>query len=602
MRVHARKAGVAGGTLEETPLATVARVKRFLPFLSSRPARASALGRDALAALATTFLAIPQGVAYAMIAGLPPVMGLYASVVPTIIGSLFRSSRHVVSGPTNAVSLLVGGAVGALAQDLGAAPAEVALSMAMMVGLMQLGAGLLRLGTVVDYISSSVVLGYITGAGVLIGIGQLPNLTGTTGAHGDVVTQVAGWLAGLHGVNPTAVAVAVSTASLVVALRRLGQRVPGELIALVVATAACVGLGLSDRLAVVGDLSPVPASLPPLTAPAILEPRLLMVALAATVLSLVESSSLARSIADRTGDRLDLSVEFAGQGLSNIAAAFTGGYPVSGSLARSALNHSAGAQTRWSGVLCGVFVAAGLLLGGPLIERVPIAALAGLLLVVAHRLVNVSRIRQTFRAGRADALAFLGTLAGTWALRLDHAIYLGVSISIVLFLRRARLLVVRELRVDTSGRLREVATEGASPATCVRVVHVEGPLFFGAAGELRDALGAMAGDGVGALVVRLKRAQGMDLTTATALAAIAEGLAEQGRHLVLVGMRPDAMGVLERSGAAARIGRANLFPTQDGWFEALDAGLARALALAEAPEDSPLRAYLAMRAGRAQQG
>ena len=112
----------------------------------------------------------------------------------------------------------------------------------------------------------------------------------------------------------------------------------------------------------------------------------------------------------------------------------------------------------------------------------------------------------------------------------------------------------------------------------------------------------MAGDGVGALVVRLKRAQGMDLTTATALAAIAEGLAEQGRHLVLVGMRPDAMGVLERSGAAARIGRANLFPTQDGWFEALDAGLTRALALAEAPEDSPLRAYLAMRAGRAQQG
>lgn len=571
---------------------------RFLPFLDLRRLRPADLGRDALAALATTFLAIPQGVAYAMIAGLPPVMGLYASVVPTIVGSLFRSSRHVVSGPTNAVSLLVGGAVGALAQDLGAAPAEVAISMALMVGLMQLGAGLLRLGSVVDYISTSVVLGYITGAGVLIGVGQLHNLTGTAGARGDVLTRVTAWLAGLDALNPTALGMAVATALLVLALRPLGEKVPGELLALVAATAASLALGLGDRLAVVGDLAPVPASLPPLTMPTLVDPGLALVALAATVLSLVESSSLARSIADKTGDRLDISVEFAGQGLSNIAAAFTGGYPVSGSLSRSALNHSAGAQTRLGGVLGGVFVAVALLVAGPLIERVPIAALAGLLMVVAARLVSVDRIRQAFRAGRADGLAFLATLAGTWVLRLDHAIYLGVSISIVLFLQRARMLVVRELRVDPNGRLREFKPEDGPPDACVRIVHVEGPLFFGAAGELRDALGEIAGDEVQALVVRLKRTQGMDLTSATVFAAIAEGLAAQGRHLVLVGMRPDAMRVLERSGAAARIGPDNLFPTREGWFEAMDEGVRRALALGDAPDESPLRRYLEIRAER----
>ena len=571
---------------------------RFLPFLDLRRLRPADLGRDALAALATTFLAIPQGVAYAMIAGLPPVMGLYASVVPTIVGSLFRSSRHVVSGPTNAVSLLVGGAVGALAQDLGAAPAEVAISMALMVGLMQLGAGLLRLGSVVDYISTSVVLGYITGAGVLIGVGQLHNLTGTAGARGDVLTRVTAWLAGLDALNPTALGMAVATALLVLALRPLGEKVPGELLALVAATAASLALGLGDRLAVVGDLAPVPASLPPLTMPTLVDPGLALVALAATVLSLVESSSLARSIADKTGDRLDISVEFAGQGLSNIAAAFTGGYPVSGSLSRSALNHSAGAQTRLGGVLGGVFVAVALVAAGPLIERVPIAALAGLLMVVAARLVSVDRIRQAFRAGRADGLAFLATLAGTWVLRLDHAIYLGVSISIVLFLQRARMLVVRELRVDPNGRLREFKPEDGPPDACVRIVHVEGPLFFGAAGELRDALGEIAGDEVQALVVRLKRTQGMDLTSATVFAAIAEGLAAQGRHLVLVGMRPDAMRVLERSGAAARIGPDNLFPTREGWFEAMDEGVRRALALGDAPDESPLRRYLEIRAER----
>ena len=571
---------------------------RFLPFLDLRALRTADLGRDALAALATTFLAIPQGVAYAMIAGLPPVMGLYASVVPTIVGSLFRSSRHVVSGPTNAVSLLVGGAVGALAQDLGAEPAAVAVSMALMVGIMQLGAGLLRLGSVVDYISSSVVLGYITGAGVLIGVGQLHNLTGTEGARGDVITRIGVWLGGLDAVNLTALAIAAATAAMVVGLRPLGRKVPGELIALVVATAVSIGLGLSERLSVVGDLAPVPASLPPLTLPTVFDPTVALVALAATVLSLVESSSLARSIADRTGDRLDISVEFSGQGLSNIAAAFTGGYPVSGSLSRSALNHSAGARSRLGGVLGGLFVGLGLMVAGPLIERVPVAALAGLLIVVAVRLVNAPRIRETFRAGRADALAFLGTLAGTWVLRLDHAIYLGVSISIILFLRRARLLVVRELRVDPSGRLREYTPADGPGADCVRVVHVEGSLFFGAAGELRDALGAIGGGTVRSLVVRLKRTQGMDLTTAAVFAAVAEGMASQGRHLVLVGMRPDAMGVLERSGAAARIGRDNLFPTRPGWFEAMDAGVTRALELAEAPSDSPLRTYLSMRADR----
>lgn len=571
---------------------------RFLPFQDLRALRAPDLGRDALAALATTFLAIPQGVAYAMIAGLPPVMGLYASIVPTIVGSLFRSSRHVVSGPTNAVSLLVGGAVGALAQDLGAEPAVVATSMAFMVGVMQLAAGLLRLGSLVDYISSSVVLGYITGAGVLIGIGQLHNLTGTEGARGDVVTRVLVWMDGLDAVNLTAVGVSVATAGTVLTLRPLGRKVPGELIALILATAVSVGLGLTDRLSVVGDLAPVPATLPPLTVPTMFDPTIVMVALAATVLSLVESSSLARSIADRTGDRLDISVEFAGQGLSNVAAAFTGGYPVSGSLSRSALNHSAGAETRMGGVLGGLFTAVCLLVAGPLIERVPVAALAGLLMVVAVRLVNVPRIRQTFRAGRADALAFLVTLAGTWALRLDHAIYLGVTISIVLFLRRARLLVVRELGVDPRGRLREYTPADGPRAACVRVVHVEGSLFFGAAGELRDAL-VSAGEGdVRALVVRLKRTQGMDLTTASVFAAVAEGMAAQGRHLVLVGMRPDAMEVLERSGAAERIGRQNLVPTRSGWFEAMDEGVTRALELAKAPPDSPLREYLAMRASR----
>ncbi len=572
---------------------------RFLPFFDLRGTARADLVRDLMAAMAVTFMAVPQGVAYALIAGLPPAAGLYATVLPTIIGSLFRSSRHVVAGPSNAVSLLVGGGVAALSAQLGASPTEIAISLALAVGVFQVAAGALRLGSIVDYISAPVVLGYITGAGVLIGVGQLPNLTGSPGGGGDILHRLTVWGEGLGETSLAALGIGAVAALSVVVIRRINKNLPSAFLGLVISTAGALALGLDATVKVVGDLAPVPASLPPLTVPTLFDPALLTVAVATTVLSLVESSAVGRSIADRTGDRLDLSVEFVGQGLSNISAAFTGGYPVSGSLSRSALNHGAGARTRMAGVFAGVFTGLILLLAGPLFDRTPVAALAGLLVVVAYDLVNVPRIRQTFKAGWADGAAFLVTVIGTWTLRLDHAIYLGVTISIVLFLRRARLLVVRELAVDARGRLREVRSGDGDQCQRVRVLHVEGPLFFGAAGELRDALTQAAAPGIEVLVVRLKRTQGLDLTTATVFSAVAKKLHDEGRHLILVGMRPACMATLVRTGVAEDVGRDNLFPTQPGWFEAMDDGLRRALALSEHADDSPLRRYLDLREARA---
>lgn len=573
---------------------------RFLPFFDLRSLTRAEFGRDLMAALAVTFMAVPQGVAYALIAGLPPAAGLYATVLPTIVGSLFRSSRHVVAGPSNAVSLLVGGGVAALNAQLGASPVEIAISLALAVGVFQVAAGLLRLGSVVDYISAPVVLGYITGAGVLIGVGQLPNLTGSPGGSGDIVSRVQSWAEGLDQLNPTALGIGVAAAVLVVGIRRVDKRLPSALLGLILASVGAVVLGLDAQVQVVGDLAPIPASLPPLTVPTLFDPALLTVAFATTVLSLVESSAVGRSIADRTGDRLDLSVEFFGQGLSNISAAFTGGYPVSGSLSRSALNHTAGARTRMAGVLAGVLTGLVLLLAGPLFDRTPVAALAGLLVVVAVDLVKMDRIRQAFRAGWGDGAAFVVTLIGTWTLRLDTAIYVGVVVSIVLFLRRARLLVVRELVVDEAGRLRELKEGRGGRCGAVRVLHIEGTLFFGAAGELRDALTEAAADPeVKALVVRLKRTRGLDLTAATVFSAVAKNLEDRGKHLILVGMRPAVMGVMERTGVVEDVGQHNAFPTQPGWFEAMDDGLRRALELAEAGESSPLHRYLALREERA---
>jgi len=568
----------------------------FFPFVDLRKLTGDDLRRDLLASLAVTFMSVPQCIAYALIAGLPPAAGLYAAIFPTIIGSLFRSSRHVVAGPSNAVSLLVGGILAALSTQLDASPTELALGLAVMVGVMQVAAGSLRLGAVVDYISAPVVLGYITGAGVLIGIGQLHNLTGTVGGSGHVLAKVHTWAGGLSQLNTTALALGAVAAATMLGTRLINPKLPSALLGLVVSSGLSMALGLGESVQVVGDLAPVQAALPPLTLPTTIHGQMVVAAFAITVLSLVESSAVARSIADRTGDRLDLSVEFVGQGLSNITAAFSGGYPVSGSLSRSALNVDARASSRLAGVLSGVFLAGVLLVAGPLVDRIPIPTLAGLLVVIAYDLVKVPRIKQTLRAGTGDALAFVATLVGTWTLRLDHAIYLGVALSIILFLRRARMLRVQELALGKDGRLREVETVdgGGGP---VRVLHVEGSLFFGAAGELRDALTTVGREpGVKALVVRLKRTRALDVTTAQVFSAVAKQLEDGGRHLVLVGMRPDAMGVLERTGVAEQVGRENLFPTRPGWFHAMDAGLSRALELTDAPADSPLRRYLEERA------
>lgn len=557
------------------------------------------LGRDLLAATTVTFLSIPQGVAYAMIAGLPPAMGLYAATLPAIFGSLFRSSHLVVSGPTNAVSLLVGTATAAAADRAGMDPVQVAITLAAMVGLIQVGAGLLKLGVLVDYVSRSVVLGYITGAAVLIGVGQLANTTGTAGGRGNLPEQLWLWARGLGDVHVLSLGLALGAALMVAGFHRFAPRVPGALVAMLAGIGGSMLFDLGGRgVRVSGDIAPVAAGFPPLSIPGGLDLfELVPLAIAATVLSLVESSAVGRSLATKTGSRLDADTEFVGQGLSNLAAAFTSGYPVSGSLSRSVLNEAVGASSRLAGALSGVLVLAVLLLAGPVVDYTPIPVLAGILLVVAWRMIDRPAIERALRSSPVDALAFAGTVAGTFLVRLDIAIYIGVGISLVVFLRRARLLRAGELRFDRDGRLRESepGRRGGTPCRAVKIVHLEGSLFFGAAGELRELLEEAVEPSTKVLLVRVKRTHDLDATTAQVFAEVAEALARSGRTLLLVGMRPRAMEILEASGTAGRLGADALFPTQPGWFVAMEQALERALELAgehDCGDGCPAAAYL----------
>ncbi len=562
----------------------------------------ASLRAEVLPSFAGTMMSVPQGIAYALIAGLPPAMGLYAAAVPAIVGSLLRSSKLVVVGPTNAISLVLATSVVARMED----PATAAATLALMVGVLQIAAGRLRLSALVDFISTSVVAGYITGAATLILVGQLPNVTATEPSGGNIFARSWHWILTAADADPISVALAAGTVLGMVSLRSLLPRGVPALLALGVSIAATWWWRLDVQT--VADIAPIPAGLPPLTVPHLgTLAELFPVAIAAMVLSLVESSSVSRAIASKTGQRVNQSADFAGLGAANVAAAFFGGYPVSGSLARSSLNFSLGAKTRWSGVMSGVWVLLVPLGLGPLLDWTPIPTLAGTILVVAIDLLDVELVRTLLRSNTGDRLAFLGTVLGTWLLPLDEAIYLGVGISIVLFLRRARLLVVHELQVDAALRLREVTNEDEAPpgtraCGAIRVLHVEGAMFFGAASELENELNERIDDpAVQVLIVRLKRAQGMDFTTASVLKRAYDAMEASGRHLMLVGMREDVMRRLEAMGIAKAFAPEDLHPTRPGWFAAMNRAITRAVALVDRDRcpacakggECPLRSYAA---------
>lgn len=544
--------------------------------------------------MAVLFLTVPQGLAYATVAGLPPAMGLYAAGIPAIVGSLVHSSKHIIVGPTNSLSLLVGGAILAASSQ---SPVEVAIALALGVAAFQLVATALRLSAVVDYVSSPTVLGYITGAGVLIALGQLHHLTMTEGPRGRLWTMLGGWIDVLPEAHMLSMALGGLTIVMIVLLRfvgrKLGRRLPAALLVMVLGIAADLVFDLESRgVRVLSDLSPIPAGLPPLTMPSLeLAIELAPFAFACAMLSLVESNAIARSIAARTGQQLDPKREFLGQGLANLSAALCGGYPVSGSLVRSSLNEQSGATSRASGVLAGALVLVVLLLFSSLFDHTPLCVLAGLLVIVGWDLIDFKRIRKVLRTSWGDRLTFAVTMIGTWVLPLDKAIYLGVGLSLVWFLRKARLLTVRELVITPAGLLQEHPLD--SPlgdhrhCSMIRLIQVEGALFFGSAGELRIALDKVALEpGVRVLIVRVKRAKGLDATVAETFAALAAGMRDRGQHLLLAGMNPDMMRVLERSGAAAEIGAEQLFPTQRKWFAGLEAAKERALELVgEAHDD-----------------
>ena len=542
------------------------RWRRLLPFLRWWDFIGwDTLKADLLAGLTGAVIVLPQGVAFAMIAGLPPEYGLYTAIITPVVAALFGSSLHLISGPTTAISIIVFSSISSLAEPGSADYIRLVLTLTLMAGVYQLVFGLARLGTLVNFVSHSVVVGFTSGAAILIATSQLKHVLGLKLPGGHAFVEV--WInifGMLDQINVYVFAVAVVTLLSAVFFRAKIPRWPGMLFAMIIGSVLCLLInGSQHGISLVGQM---PARLPPLSMPDFslatireLAPKALAVAL----LGLIEALSIGRSIAAKSHQPIDGNQEFIGQGLSNIIGSFFSSYAGSGSFTRSGLNYQAGAITPLSAVFAAMMLALILLLVAPLTAYLPIAAMGGIILMVAYHLIDVGHIRTIIKTSKEETAVLLVTFLATLFLDLEFAIYAGVLLSLVLYLNRTAHPRIANLvpNTETAGPL---LIEMESECQYLKVIRIDGPLFFGAVNHVSDYL-----YNIDKSLMRKRNVliigcgiNFIDVAGAELLAQEAKRRRSQRGGLYLCELQPQAYAVLERGGYLDSIGKEHIFASQ----------------------------------------
>ena len=551
---------------------------KLFPFLSWRDRITRlTLRADLLAGLVGALLVLPQAVAFATLAGMPPEYGLYGAMVPAVVGALWGSSSHLVSGPTNATSLMVFSMLGALATPFSQDYIQLVLTLNLMIGVIKLGLGVARLGALVNFISTTVIIGFTAGAGLLIIAAQLRNFFGLpvaqeptfAGAMSTFFThlgEVDGWTAAVGAVTLAAALVS----------KRLLPRVPYMLTGMIVGSA--FGYALSRAgVATVATIGALPSAIPGLSLPdfsAATWRMLAPAALALTLIGLTEAVSSARAVAARSGERIDGNQEFIGQGLANIAGAFTSSYPTSGSFNRTGANFEAGARTPLAAIFSAGFLLLILLFVSPLAAYLPLSTMAALLFLVAWGLIDLALIRATMRASRSETLVLMVTFLATLSLQLEFAVLVGVLCSLLVYLNRTTHPAIHTVAPDpTSSQRRFVPVTGQTVVECpqLALVRIDGSLFFGAVEHVHAALGRVraAAPARAHLLLIGSGINFVDVAGAELLVQEAQAQRDRGGALYLCNLKPAVMGMLERGGYLDQLGRDKIFTTKHAAIEAI---------------------------------
>jgi len=517
---------------------------------------------DAKAAMNVALLDFPQGMAYAMIAGLPVQVGIYCSAMASLTGPLLASSRFVMLGPTNATAVLLMSALLSLNLPPEVSAMQVLPLLLLMVGVFMILGAFLRVASLIQYISRAVVTGYITAAALLIIVNQLKHILNIEVERApsffEVSLSTIGHLGNTHWPS---LLVAVLTLGIYLPVKRYLKALPNVAFTLVAVSLLVAGFEHWGMEAV-HKIDAIPAGgwvfgLPEFKWSWM--SQMANAAFAVAFLSILESSSIAKTLAARSGDRVNMNQQMLSIGTANMVNAFGSGMAVSGSLTRSMLNYSGGARTPMASFFSGTILVVGLFTIGRFIQYIPQPALAALVLAVGISLINREQIRIMMRSTRADATAFLVTFLSGLILSLDTAIYLGAAASIILFLRKASKPALEEIAFNEQGELSRVDAGGEKKPE-IAIVHVEGDMFFGSAEIFLDQTRLLVQDAKEKiLILRLRNARHLDATSAMAIGDFIRFAESKGSHVLVSGAHPEIETVLRRSGAMDILGEENFF-------------------------------------------
>ncbi|HIO91945.1 MAG TPA: SulP family inorganic anion transporter [Leucothrix mucor] len=523
------------------------------------------LKADLMAGLTVALVLIPQSMAYAQLAGLPAYVGLYASFLPAIIAAIFGSSRQLATGPVAVVSLMTAAALEPLAASNPEGFLVYAAVLALMVGVFQLSLGLLRLGILVDFLSHPVVVGFTNAAAIIIATSQISKLFGVDSRKGEHHYETM-WnlIQDIPQTHMATLAMGILALFLLIYMKKVAPKLPNVLITVLITMLIAWGLDYESLGgAVVGV---VPSGLPAFSVPNFSfadAKELIVAAMIIALLGFVEAISVAKAIASETRQRLSANQELVGQGLGNIASGLFGGYPVSGSFSRSAVNFAANARTGFSSIVTGILVAVTLLFLTPYLYHLPQATLAAVIVMAVVNLVKIKPIIHAWKVHRHDGvvavIVFIVTLI--FAPHLEMGIMIGVLLSLGLYLYRTMSPKFVEVVRHEDGTLREADRFNLKTSDSLSIYRFDGSLYFANSGYLEGKIlnSIAAKPTVKVVILDLESVDEVDATGEETLGRIAERLSAAGIEFYIARAKVDVFNALTRSGLVAKIGEERFF-------------------------------------------
>lgn len=523
--------------------------------------------RSVVAGLVMAVVGIPGGIANGLLAGVNPIYGVYSMIAGTTVAALFTSSVIMNVDSTGATALATFDALGDAAPEDQLGQLVV---LSLLVGLFMLALGTLRLGFLVRFISNSVMVGFLSGLGVLTVLGQVGDLTGFTSDKSNKVGRTIDTLFNWTEIDGTTLLVGLITIAVIVAVNQTRFEKYSFLVG-VVSTTALAAVVSSLDVPLVGDSTEIPRSVPSLNMPDIsLIPSLLLPAAAIAIIALVQAAGVSGSVPNPDGDYPDPSGDFRGQGAANVAVGFVGGIPVGGSLSGTILIQAMGGRSRWANISTGVFTLAAVLLIAPLIEKIPMPTLAGLLVVIGLSMINVPRIQTVWNTGASSLTVMVLTFVASLVAPIHIAVALGVVAHIAVHIfRSADAVRLEQIVLQDDGLFAEAEAPVQLPSNDVVVLQPVGSLFFAGVDELDEKLPNI-GDARGTVVIfRLRDRDEVGSTFIRSIERYTRDLHEAGNTLMLEGMSQHALDQMQRTALIDLIGEENVFSGQPQFFASL---------------------------------